>query len=126
MNTRQIKAIRKLFLAYGQPGTVEIHRSVSAQRKKTTTGKEWVEWFGGDKCHGYWANSKSLGVLKQLPVSTGYIYIVRWSTPDMDHIKQAKVICTDLTDPKNPKFAIHYMCGTTWENPKEESANATD
>ena len=113
MNTRQIKAIRKLFLAYGQPGTVEIHRSVYAQRK--TAGKEWVEWFGGDKCHGYWANSKSLGVLKQLPVSTGYIYRVRWSTPDMDHMKLAKVICTDLTDLKNPKFAIH----------KEESANAS-
>ena len=108
MNTRQIKAIRKLFLAYGQPGTVDIYRSVYSQRKTKNTGQEWV---GGQIS---WANSKSLGVLKQLPVSTGYIYIVRWSTPDMDSAKHVKVICTDLTDLKNPKFAIY----------KEESANA--
>lgn len=111
MNTRQIKAIRKLFLAYGQPGTVEIYRSVFSQRKTKSTGQEWV---GGNQYHGYWANSKSLGVLKQLPVSTGYLYCVRWSTPDMHSAKQVKVICTDLTDLKNPKFAIH----------KEETANA--
>ena len=104
MNLRQIKAIRKLFLAYGQPGTVEIHNTVYV-----CDGRDSISFRDSD-----WYSTKSLGPLKQLPVSTGYLYTVRWSTPDMDTANKVEVICTDLTDLKNPKFAIH----------REESANA--
>ena len=115
MNTRQIKAIRKLFLAYGQPGTVEIHATVHVRENpRLGTSSEWVPVKWIEHKHRRWYSTKSLGSLKQLPVSTGYLYSVRWSTPDMDTANEVEVICTDLTDLKNPKFAIY----------KEESANA--
>lgn len=116
MNTRQIRAIRKLFLAYGQPGTVEIHNLPWIRENPhhspltpDVAGPHPVFKNGWD-----FYNTKSLGALKQLAVSSCYKYLIKWKTPDMNQHQFAEIICTDLTDLKNPKFEIY----------KEETANA--
>tara|TARA_R100000655_G_scaffold46391_2_gene83326 strand:- start:5063 stop:5419 length:357 start_codon:yes stop_codon:yes gene_type:complete len=116
MNLRQIKAIRKLFLAYGQPGTVDIlpwHYTTRSGEKLP------VSSLPTNHAPHYippqWTNLKTVSEVKSLPVSTGYIYRVKVRTPDTSGWHGIHwVKCVDLTDLKNPKFAIH----------KEESANA--
>ena len=105
MNLRQIKAIRKLFLAYGQPGTVGISPLILRHPKHHEPSQP----------QPFFIELKQVSDVKYIPVSTGYFYRVKVRTPDTSGWHGIHwVKCVDLTDLKNPKFAIH----------KEESANA--
>ena len=118
MNLRQIKAIRKLFLAHGQPGTVEIlgWHYTSRRGKKLPVPSIPIQFIGAATYFETdWRLLKNVSEVKTLAVSTGYIYRVKVETPDASGMHGIHwVKCVDLTDLKNPKFAIH----------KEESANA--